>query len=38
MLSTAVELLEATKSSIFDEDIMGLAGELYTRRNEFNRG
>jgi hypothetical protein len=36
MLSTALEILEATKESIFDEDIMGLAGELHTRRNELN--
>ena len=36
MLSTALEILDATKSSIFDEDIMGLAGELHTRRNELS--
>ena len=36
MLSTALEILEATKESIFDEDIMGLAGELHTRRNELS--
>jgi Trp operon repressor len=36
MLSTAIEILEATKDSIFDEDIMGLAGELHTRRNELS--
>ena len=36
MLSTAMELLDATKESIFDEDIMGLAGELHTRRNELS--
>jgi hypothetical protein len=35
MLSTALDLLSATKDSIFDEDIMGLAGELHTRRNEL---
>jgi hypothetical protein len=35
MLSTAIELLDATRSSIFDEDIMGMAGELHTRRNEL---
>ena len=35
MLSTAIELLDATKSSIFDEDIMAMAGELHTRRNEL---
>ena len=35
MLSTAIELLDATKNSIFDEDIMALAGELHTRRNEL---
>ena len=36
MLSTAIGLLSATKDSIFDEDIMGLAGELHTRRNELS--
>ena len=36
MLSTAIELLEATKSSVFDADIMELAGELHTRRNELS--
>ena len=36
MLSTALELLDAAKSGIFDEDIMGLAGELHTRRNELS--
>ena len=36
MLSTALEILEVTKESIFDEDIMGLAGELHTRRNELS--
>jgi hypothetical protein len=36
MLSTAIEILDATKDSIFDEDIMGLAGELHTRRNELS--
>lgn len=35
MLSTALELLEATRSSVFDDDIMELAGELHTRRNEL---
>ncbi len=35
MLSTAIELLDATKNSIFDEDIMAMAGELHTRRNEL---
>jgi hypothetical protein len=35
MLSTAIEILEATRNSIFDEDIMGMAGELHTRRNEL---
>lgn len=35
MLSTAIELLEATRNSIFDDDIMELAGELHTRRNEL---
>jgi hypothetical protein len=36
MLATAIELLEATKESVFDEDIMGLAGEIHTRRNELS--
>ena len=35
MLSTALGLLSATKDSIFDDEIMGLAGELHTRRNEL---
>ncbi len=35
MLSTALNLLSETKDSIFDEEIMGLAGELHTRRNEL---
>ena len=35
MLSTAISLLDATRSSIFDEDIMAMAGELHTRRNEL---
>jgi hypothetical protein len=35
MLSTALDLLSATKDSIFDKDIMGMAGELHTRRNEL---
>jgi hypothetical protein len=36
MLSTASALLDATKSSVFNDDIMGLAGELHTRRNELD--
>jgi len=36
MLSTAINLLNATRDSIFDDDIMGLAGELHTRRNELS--
>jgi len=36
MLSTALGLLDATKTSVFDEDIMGLAGELHTRRNDLD--
>jgi hypothetical protein len=36
MLSTAVGILEATKDSIFDDEIMGLAGELHERRNELS--
>jgi hypothetical protein len=35
MLSTAIAVLNATKDAIFDEEIMGLAGELHTRRNEL---
>jgi hypothetical protein len=35
MLSTAIGILDATKDSMFDEDIMGLAGELHERRNEL---
>ena len=35
MLSTALGLVEATKTAILDEYIMGLAGELHTRRNEL---
>jgi len=35
MLSTAIGILDATKDSIFDEEIMGLAGELHERRNEL---
>jgi hypothetical protein len=36
MLSTAIEILDVTRDSIFDDDIMGLAGELHTRRNELS--
>lgn len=36
MLSTALNILEATETSIFSEDIMGLAGELHSRRNELD--
>lgn len=36
MLSTAIELLDATKNAMLDDDIMGLAGELHTRRNELS--
>ena len=35
MLSTALDLLSATKDSMFDEDILGLAGELHERRNKL---
>lgn len=35
MISTAIAVLNATKDAIFDEEIMGLAGELHTRRNEL---
>ena len=36
MLSTALSILDAAQNSVFDEDIMGLAGELHTRRNELS--
>lgn len=36
MLSTALGILDATKDSMFDEDILGLAGELHERRNELS--
>jgi len=36
MLSTALELLSATKDSMFDKNIMGMAGELHERRNELS--
>jgi len=36
MLSTALGILDATQNSIFDKDVMGLAGELHTRRNELS--
>jgi hypothetical protein len=36
MLSTAISLAEATKKAIYDDEIMALAGELHTRRNELN--
>ena len=35
MLSTALEILEATNSSLYDEEIMNLAAELHARRNEL---
>ncbi len=35
MLSTAVALADATKQAIYDDEIMALAGELHTRRNEL---
>lgn len=35
MLSTAVSIAEATKKAVFDEEILALAGELHTRRNEL---
>lgn len=35
MLSTAVAVASATKEAIFNEEIMALAGELHTRRNEL---
>lgn len=35
MLSTALDILSATKDSILDKDIMGMAGELHNRRNEL---
>ena len=36
MLSTALQLLSVTKDSLFDENIMGMAGELHERRNELS--
>ena len=36
MIITAMEILEATKESMFDQDIMGLAGELHERRHELD--
>ena len=36
MLSTAIQIVDATKSAIFDDEIMELAGELHTRRNEIS--
>jgi len=36
MLATAIGILDATKDSIFDDEIMGLAGELHERRNELS--
>lgn len=36
MLSTAMEILDVTKQSVFHDEIMGLAGELHTRRNELD--
>lgn len=36
MLSTAISIASATKEAIYDDEIMALAGELHTRRNELN--
>ena len=36
MLATAIAVAEATKQAVFDEEIMALAGELHSRRNELN--
>ena len=36
MISTALKLVDVTQSSVFDDEIMGLAGELHTRRNELS--
>ena len=36
MIITAMEILEATKESMFDPEIMGLAGELHERRHELD--
>ena len=36
MISTALKLVDVTQSSVFDDEIMGLAGELHTRRNELD--
>lgn len=35
MLSTAMELMEAVESSIFDRRILNMAGELQNHRNEL---
>lgn len=36
MLSTALKILQATDETIHSQDIMGLAGELHSRRNELD--
>ena len=36
MLATAISIASATKEAIYDDEIMALAGELHTRRNELN--
>jgi hypothetical protein len=36
MLSTAIRIADATKEAVFNEEILALAGELHTRRNELD--
>ena len=36
MIATALQILDATNKTIHSEDIMGLAGELHSRRNELD--
>jgi inosine-uridine nucleoside N-ribohydrolase len=36
MIATALQILDATNKTIYSEDIMGLAGELHSRRNELD--
>lgn len=35
MLATAVAIASATKEAMYDDEVMALAGELHTRRNEL---
>lgn len=36
MLVTALKILDSTHESIYDDVVMGLAGELHTRRHELD--